>query len=486
MYFDNTATTKTRIEVRKVMKKYFSSRYGNPSSIHKKGVIARGSVEMAREEIASTLGSDSNQIVFTSSGSEANNSAIFAALKTQPQKKHIISSRIEHSSIFSTFEQLSKEGYEVSYIKVDQNGFYDIEELKATIKEDTALVALSYANNEVGTIQYVKNIVSCVKKTETLLLLDGVQALPYIKFDLKKLGADFVSFSGHKLYAPKGIGLLYIKDPEKFHPLILGGGQERSLRSGTENVAYIVGLATAIRLNNKEKDKLNKHLQTLRDRIVSLTMKSLSGIKLTGDPTRRVPSIASFTVEGISGKHLVKKLATYGIAISSGSACSSDKNIPSRILNELGYDENYLQGSIRISLGKYNNKFQVNKLLKILHKCIESIRSEKLSSKVEMSFISQQEFSESIEDLQVIDVRPVPWPKLNINKMYALPIWDFLMKGNKTLKNLNKENPVVVICYDGDILGPEAQTILYKKGFNNVRVLSGGAKQYNSTGVIKV
>ena len=245
-YFDNSATTRTRREVVNEMKKYFLYRYGNPSSTHKLGIIAKGSIEMAREEIASIFNTKSHEIIFTGSGSESNNTAIYSALKNNPSKKQIISSRIEHSSVFNTLEVLKRDGYEVIYIPVDHFGRYDLDFLENSISDSTALVTLAYANNEVGTIQDVNKIYNIVKKKGALLHLDAVQALPYEFINLEELGADFVTFSGHKLYAPKGIGILYVKESVEFVPLITGGGQEFNYRSGTENVPYILGLAKAI------------------------------------------------------------------------------------------------------------------------------------------------------------------------------------------------------------------------------------------------
>ncbi len=473
-YFDNSATTRTRREVQNVMKKYFNSRYGNPSSTHKMGMIAKGSIEMARESIATVLNSKSHELIFTGSGSEANNSAIYSALESKKEKKHIITSRIEHSSVYNTMLILEKKGYKISYLPVDSKGRYDLNTLEKLIDNSTVLISLGYANNEIGTIQDVNKIVEIATNNEVLIHFDAVQALPYEHIDLTKLNADFVTFSGHKLYAPKGIGLLYIKDFENFTPLITGGGQEFGLRSGTENVPYILGLSKAIVLNKKEKDKNNSKLQYLRKRINEFILKEFNDTIITGDIDNKVPSIASFAFKDISGKALVKRLASYNISVSSGSACSSSDDAPSRILKELSYDQSYINGNLRISFGKYNSEKQLSYLFKILKKVITEEKQNK-SKNLEKSYISQDHFrSLNLKDdnYQVIDVRIVSIPNIPLENIIPIPIW----KLKKSIKKLNPDLETILICNDGDIIGPEAQSILVKKGFKNVKVLSGGSK----------
>ena len=253
IYLDNTATTQTRKEVIKVINTYFAKEYGNPSSIHRSGLVARGSIEMARERIARILNCSSDELIFTGSGTEGNNTAIRGALR---KGGYIVTSGIEHSSIVNTCNALEGEGVKVIRIGVDRTGIYDLKKLKTVLKGEGAVVTLSYINNEIGTIQNVREITRITGKAGAVLHLDAVQALPYMDIDLKKLGADLVTFSGHKLYAPKGVGILYIKDGTQFDPFITGGEQEFGLRSGTENVPYIVGLSKALALNQKEKKKI--------------------------------------------------------------------------------------------------------------------------------------------------------------------------------------------------------------------------------------
>ncbi len=238
VYMDNTATTRTRKEVIGEIKKYFDSEYANPSSIHESGLIARGSVEMARERIAGVLNCDSAEIVFTASGSESNNMAIIGAARANRERgRHVITSKIEHSSVIKAFDALEREGFEVTRVGVDACGRVDIKELESAIRPDTILVSIHYVNNEIGTVQDIEKIISLVKSKGALFHADAVQALPYFKIDLQALNADFMSFSGHKLYAPKGVGMLFIRNGSAIEPIIHGGGKEMGLRSGTENVA---------------------------------------------------------------------------------------------------------------------------------------------------------------------------------------------------------------------------------------------------------
>ncbi len=475
-YFDNSATTQTRKEVRKVMDKYFQRRYANPSSTHKMGMIAKGSIEMARETIASVLNSNANQLVFTGSGSESNNAAIHAAIESHPCKRHIISSRMEHSSVYNTMRHFEEKGYQITYLPVDSEGRYNLQALENAITDQTFLITLAYANNEVGTIQDVYKITAIAKKYGVLTHLDGVQALPYEVIDLTNLKADFVSFSGHKLYAPKGIGLLYIKNPENFSAFIKGGGQEYDLRSGTENVPYILGLSKAIQLNHKEKSKNNMKLKYLRDQIHTFVLSTFEDVIATGDINNKVPSIASFTFKNLNAKSLVRRLSTYNIAVSSGSACSSSDQSASRILKEMGYSDEYLKGNLRLSLGKYNTAKQLNYLYKKLKKVISEEKNGSITHS-KSHYISQEAFallSKTDENIQILDVRIASITKLPFENLFIIPLWK--LKNNTKALNPNKET--ILICNDGDLIGPEAQSILQKKGFTNVKILSGGSKAF--------
>jgi cysteine desulfurase len=479
IYMDNSATTVTRKEVAKEINRYMSNRYGNPSSAHRSGVIARGSIELARESIAKILNCSSSEIIFTGSGSEGNNTSIKGATLAAGKKGHIITSGIEHNSILNTCKALEKEGFEVTYIDVDYKGRYDLDKLKNQIKDETILVSLSYVNNEIGTVQDVKEISKIVKGKGKLLHIDAVQALPYYEIDLKDLRADLVTFSGHKLYAPKGIGILYVKEGTPIEAIISGGEQEFGLRSGTENVPYIMGLSKAISINHKEKKDYVNSLIDMRETIIKEVLKNIDDVILTGDLEKRSPNNASFCFKGVSGKMLVKQLSWYGFETSSGSACSSPKNEASHVLTSCKINDEYIHGSLRISLGKYNTRREIEKLLRILPEIIRKMREDIPMVNINSTFISQKEFKNkqsNNEKLQILDVRPVFYPNIKIPGAIYVPIW----KLKKIIRSLESGVETIVICNHGDIVAPEAQQFLIKEGFKNVRVLKGGLAGYMS------
>lgn len=478
IYLDNTATTRTRREVINEMAKYFNKVYANPSSIHQDGLIARGSIEMARERIANVINCNSEEIIFTGSGSEANNTAIRGvAYELRNSGKHIITSPIEHSSIIQTCESLKQEGFEITYLDVDSSGNFNLEHLANSIRKDTILVTLGYVNNEIGTIQDINAISEIVKSKNKILHLDAVQALPYIKIDCSKLDVDLMSFSGHKLYAPKGMGILYVKNETILLPLIYGGEQEFGLRSGTENIPYIVGLSKAIQLNEKEKDEYVKTLTGFRNQILDSVTRNIPDVIITGDRENRVPNNASFCFKDINGKMLVKKLSQLRIDVSSGAACSSSKNKPSHVLAACRINGDYLYGGLRVTVGKYNTQKEINYFLKILPETVREMRENKSSYRNEAVFISQKQFHQKLlnkEEIQILDVRPVKYPNKEIPGSIHSPLW----KLKQTAKMLDREKEIVVVCYQGDILSPQAHQQLVKLGFSNVKVLKGGLFGY--------
>ncbi|MDR1701560.1 MAG: aminotransferase class V-fold PLP-dependent enzyme [Sporomusaceae bacterium] len=478
IYLDNTATTRTRREVIAEMNKYFSAVYANPSSIHQDGLIARGSLEMARERIAGALGCLAAELIFTGSGSESNNLAIRGAAKAlAAQGRHLVTSKIEHSSVLNTCRALAKDGWEVTYLDVDTQGRLDLKQLSAALRPDTVLVSLVYVNNDIGTIQDAAQIVKLVKGKQILLHLDGVQALPYLPLDLTRLGADLVSFSGHKLYAPKGVGLLYCKTGTPLEPIIYGGGQEFDFRSGSENVPYIVGLSKAIELNTKEKEAYTRQLTAWRDRLINGVLASVPDSLLTGDAADRAPNHASFCFKGVNGKMLVKELSWRGFDVASGSACSSARNTPSHVLLACRIPEDYLYGSIRVTLGRYNSGRDITKFLRVLPEVVAKMRAAKIPYENAGIFISQAELRTKLsagEHLQLLDVRPVKYPWKMIPGSLHIPHWR--LQGQ--LRKLDPAAETVVVCYQGDILSPEAQQLLVKNGFKNVKVLQGGLDNY--------
>jgi len=474
IYLDNTATTRTRGEVTREMTKYFRKTFANPSSIHEGGLIARGSVEMARERIAGVLGCGSEEIIFTGSGSEANNTALCGSVDAlRDRGRHIVTSPIEHSSILNTCKALEARGCEVTYLRVDEAGHFDLEHLAKSIRNDTVLVSLGHINNEIGTIQDVARIARIVKSLGVLLHFDGVQALPYLKLRVRDLEADLISFSGHKLYAPKGIGLLYVRAGTPLKPHIYGGMQEFGLRSGTENVPYIVGLSRAIVLNAREKEGYVSKLQVLRDRLLEGVLRSIPDSMITGDPAYRAPNHASFCFKGVNGKMLVRVLSQYGFEVSSGSACSSPRNDPSHVLVACGISEDYLYGSLRLTLGRYNSARDVDRLLKLLPRIIGEMRAQGTEYHNEPMFMSQEEFRERQQqgsEMVVLDVRPATYPGMMIPGSIHVPGWRIL----RHVRDWNREAEIVLVCYQGDVISPRIHQKLYKHGFHNVKVLKGG------------
>jgi cysteine desulfurase len=476
IYLDNTATTRTSNEVVRTITKYFKSDYGNPSSIHTMGNIARGSIEMARERIARVLNCASDEIIFTGSGTESNNLAIRGMQKLLGG--HVVSCGIEHSSILETCRALEDDGGKVSYINVSKSGKYDLEELSEIVKKNTdVMVALSYANNEIGTVQDIGKIISIVRGNSKLLHIDAVQALPYFKIDLAALNVDTMSFSGHKLYAPKGVGVLYVRRGTPLKEIITGGRQEFGLRSGTENVAYIVGLSKAICLNDMEKEKYVGKLLPLRNLLIQGVLNSIKDVILTGDADDRSPNHASFCIKGVNGKMLVKRLSWQGIEASSGAACSSPRNDPSHVLKACGIDEDYIYGSLRLTLGKYNSKSDVERVLKVLPKIVEEMRTTAVNYDNRKIFITQEELKQMIRDkapVVILDIRHFLYPKVMIPGSILMPVWSL----KRRIKELDKEADIIVVCYQGDVYSPEVQEMLVKNGFKNVRVLKGGLYSY--------
>jgi cysteine desulfurase len=476
IYLDNTATTRTRREVVSTMMKYFKRDYGNPSSIHTMGNITRGSIEMARERIARVLNCASDEIFFTGSGTESNNLAIRGMQKLLGG--HVVSCGIEHSSILETCKSLENDGSKVSYIKVSKSGKYDLEELSGIVKNNAdMMVALSYANNEIGTVQDIGKIVSIVKGNSKLMHIDAVQALPYFKIDLSAIKADTMSFSGHKLYAPKGVGVLFVRRGTPLKEIMTGGRQEFGLRSGTENVAYIVGISKAICLNDMEKEKYVGKLLPLRNLLIQGVLSSLKDVMLTGDADDRAPNHASFCIKGVNGKMLVKRLSWYGIEASSGAACSSPRNDPSHVLKACGIDDDYIYGSLRLTLGKYNSKSDVDHLLNVLPKIIEKMRTATVNYDNRKIFISQEELKQIINEktpVVILDVRHFLYPGVMIPGSIHMPVWNL----KRRMKELDKDADIIVVCYQGDVYSPEVQELLVKNGFKNVRVLKGGLYSY--------
>lgn len=375
IYFDNSATTKLDKKVLEEMIPYLTENYGNPSSIYKIGRENRKAVEEAREKVAKALNANPNEIYFTAGGSESDNTAIKGIAYANKEKgNHIITSKIEHPAVLETCKQLEKEGFEVSYIGVDENGILNLEELKNEIKSTTILITIMFANNEIGTIQPIEEIGRIAKENNVLFHTDSVQAVGSVKIDVQKLNIDALSLSAHKFYGPKGIGALYVRKGVKFDKLIRGGHQERNKRAGTENVAGIVGLGKAIELAYEELEEHNRRIKKLRDYYVEEVKERIPYIKINGDMEKRLHGNSNISFRFIEGESLLLNLDLKGICASSGSACTSGSLDPSHVLLSIGLPHEIAHGSLRISIGKYNTKKEVDYLLDSLVEIVNRLR----------------------------------------------------------------------------------------------------------------
>ena len=371
-YFDHAATTPVRDEVIKEMLPYFGIEYGNASVMYSLGRNAKRAIKKAREQVAYALNADINEIYFTSCGSESDNLAIKGfAYENKNRGNHIITSKIEHHAVLDSCKSLEKEGFNVTYLDVDKNGIVDIQELMNSITPKTILISIMYANNEIGTIEPIEEIGKIAKQKNIIFHTDAVQAIGNAKIDVKKLNIDMLSLSGHKFYAPKGVGALYIRDGIKVRKLQDGGEQESNMRAGTENVAEIVGLGKAIELIYNEFDNYNLKLKELRDYFINSVKKEFDEIKINGDMNKRLSGNANISFKGINGSELLFKLDNFGICASAGSACSTSNPEPSNVLTAIGLEKEYLDGTLRFSFGKDNTKEDVDYLISKLVEIIK-------------------------------------------------------------------------------------------------------------------
>lgn len=378
VYLDNGATTKPREEVIDIMVKSMREYYGNPSSLHRKGVEIEKLVKKARKQVAKALGADEGEIYFTSGGTESNNLAILGALEGNRRKgKHIITTKIEHPSVLNVFSKLEERGYDVSYLSVDKNGLIDIDELKNTLRDDTALISIMYVNNEVGTIQPITEVCNIIKnrKNRPLLHVDAIQAFGKLTFNLKKLKVDLLSISGHKIYGPKGIGALFIRKGTKIKSIVFGGNQEFGIRSGTENVPGILGLGVASELVKKEFDLNTTKMRELKNRLLVGVKNNLEGTKINGMADEAAaPHILNISFEGIRGEVLLHTLEQEGIYVSTGSACSSRKKAFSHVLKEMRLTEVEMEGAIRFSFSSQNSEEEIDYTIDRLCNIVEDLR----------------------------------------------------------------------------------------------------------------
>ena len=375
IYLDNAGTTKTSHEVVNAMMPFFEEEYGNASSLHSMGQRAKEHLDAARKIVAECINADAGEIYFTSGGSESDNQAIISAsiLGERKGKKHIISSQFEHHAVLHTLQKLEKQGFSVTYLPVYENGIVKIEDLKNAIREDTCLVTIMFANNEIGTIQPIKEIGQICHEKGIILHTDAVQAVGHVPVDVKEMNIDMLSISGHKFHGPKGVGALYCKKTVLLNKFIEGGAQEKNKRAGTENIAGIVGMATALKNACDHMDENAQKEIKLRDKLIT-ELSKIPHSSLNGDWKNRLPNNFNMCFEGIEGESLLLLLDDEGICASSGSACTSGSLDPSHVLLAIGRPHEVAHGSLRLTLSEYNTEEEIDKVIKVVPPIVELLR----------------------------------------------------------------------------------------------------------------
>lgn len=374
IYLDNNATTAVAPEVMAAMMPYLKDFYGNPSSMHSFGGQVAEAVDEARERLADLLHAQPDEIIFTASGTEGDNTAFWSALQSQPEKKHIVTTRVEHPAVINVCQFWERQGYHIKYLNVDEKGRLDLEEYERELTPDTALVSIMFANNEVGNIYPIQQLAEKAKERGILFHTDAVQAVGKIPIDLCHLPVDMLSLSGHKIHAPKGIGAMYIRRGVRFRPMIRGGHQERGRRAGTENVPYIVGLGKAAQLSRDFMQMERVNVALLRDKLEKGILETVPETRVNGDIENRLPNTTNISFKNVEGEAILLMMDRYGIAASSGSACTSGSLEPSHVLRAMGVPFNYAHGSIRFSLSRYTDEGDIDFTLKVMPDIIANLR----------------------------------------------------------------------------------------------------------------
>jgi len=375
-YFDHAATTPVDRRVAELMVEYMTSKFGNPSSIHAFGREVKKAVDLARDQVAALIGADPSEVYFTGGGTEADNLALKGvAYANRRRGNHIITSAVEHHAVLHTCEYLKHQGFEITYLPVDENAMVRLHDLEQAITDKTILISIMFANNEVGTIQPIKEIGKLAKARGIYFHTDAVQVVGNYPVDVNEYGVDLMTLSGHKFYGPKGIGALYVRKGVRIEAQLQGGAQERNLRAGTENVPGIVGLGKAAEIAREEMAERIKHVSSLRDKLIAGVLERVPHVKLNGHPTLRTPGNANFSFSYVEGESLLLNLDMKGIAASSGSACTSGSLDPSHVLLAMGLPHEIAQGSIRISLGRENTEQEIEYFLEIIPAIVERLRS---------------------------------------------------------------------------------------------------------------
>jgi cysteine desulfurase len=375
IYADNNATTRVAPEVLDEMMPYYHELYGNPSSIHSFGGRVGLKIKEARARVAALIGAKTEEIIFSSCGTESNNTAIYAATTSNPGKKHIVTTRVEHPAVKNVFEDLSKKGYRVTFVPVDHQGRLNLDYLYDHLSDDTAIVSIMWANNESGVIFPIEEIAERVKEKGIVFHTDAVQAVGKIPVDVGAVDVDMLSLSGHKFHAPKGVGALYVRKGTKFSPLLIGGHQESGRRGGTENAAGIIGLGKASELAALHVTEMNDRVKKLRDKLDTEIRRRVSNTMINGDPDSRIPNTTSIGFEYVEGESILLLLDQFGICASSGSACTSGSLEPSHVLRAMGVPFTAAHGSIRFSLSRYTTEQEIDVIIEKLPPIIDRLRS---------------------------------------------------------------------------------------------------------------
>lgn len=374
-YFDNGATTKVKQEVLDEMIPYFSEEYGNPSSIYSLARNAKKGIEEAREKVANLIGAKKNEIYFVGCGSEADNTALKGIAYSKRNKgNHIITTKIEHPAILDSCKFLEKQGFEITYLNVDDKGFINLDELRKTIKKETILISVMFANNEIGTIEPIEEIAQIAKDNDIIFHTDAVQAVGNVKINVQEMKIDMLSLSGHKIYGPKGVGALYVREGIDFEKFINGGHQEKNKRAGTENTAGIIGLGKAAELAKTNLETHIQNMKNLRDYYIEEVQKNIANIKINGPLNARLPGNSNISFLGINANDLLLELDNVGICASSGSACTSNDPTPSHVLTAIGLNSDEIKGALRITLGEFNTKEEIDYLVQNLKEAVQKLR----------------------------------------------------------------------------------------------------------------
>lgn len=375
IYLDNNATTRVAPEVAEAMRPFYTEQYGNPSSMHFFGGGVQKHLDAARRKVGELLGAAPEEIIFTGCGTESDSTALWSALRAYPEKKHIVTTRVEHPGVLNVCKFLESQGHRVTYLPVDAEGRLNLEDLKLAVTPETAVVSIMWANNETGVVFPVEEAARIVHAKGALFHTDAVQAVGKLPINLKDTKIDMLSLSGHKLHAPKGIGVLYVKKGARFAPFLMGGHQERGRRAGTENVPYIVGLGKAAELALKNMESENTRVKALRDRLQEGLLKSIKNVRVNGGGAERLPNTANISFEYVEGESILIMLSEKGVCASSGSACTSGSLEPSHVMAAMAVPQTYAHGSIRYSFSVYNTGAEVDAVLKEMPAIIERLRA---------------------------------------------------------------------------------------------------------------